>query len=69
MVVEDPSTLAQSHSERAARQMADINEGLAHLHESAMLLELSVVGLNAVEAVPADDVYAVDSTVTAFCTT
>jgi hypothetical protein len=59
VLVEDPSTMAQSHSESAARQIADINEGMAHLHESAMLLELSVVGLNAAEAVPSDDVYAV----------
>jgi hypothetical protein len=57
--VEDVSTLAQSHSESAIKQLTDINEGLAHLHDSATLLELSVVGLNAVEAVPFDDVYAV----------
>lgn len=59
MVVEDSSTLAQSHSESAARQLADINEGLAHLHESATLLELSVIGLTATNRVSADDVYAV----------
>ena len=59
MEVEDSSTLAQSHSESAARQLADIGEGLAHLHNSAMLLELSIAGLNADKAVPYDDVYAV----------
>ena len=57
--VEDVSILAQSHSESAAKQLTDINEGLVHLHDSATLLELSVVGLNAAEAVPFDDVYAV----------
>ncbi len=36
--VEDVSTLAQSHSESAVKQLTDINEGLAHLHESATLL-------------------------------
>jgi hypothetical protein len=57
--VEDVSTLAQSHSESAAKEFTDINEGLTHLHDSATLLELSVVGLIAAEAVPYDDVYAV----------
>jgi hypothetical protein len=57
--VEDVSTLAQSHSESAIKQLNDINEGLSHLLESATLLEMSVVGLNATEAVPFDDVYAV----------
>jgi Putative zinc dependent peptidase (DUF5700) len=57
--VEDVSTLAESHSESAAQQLTDINDGLAHLHDSATLLELSVIGLNATEAVPFDDVYAV----------
>jgi hypothetical protein len=57
--VEDISTLAQSNSESAVKQLTDINDGLAHLHESATLLELSVIGLNATRAVPFDDVYAV----------
>ena len=57
--VEDISTLAQSHSESAVKQLTDINEGLAHLHDSATLLELSVIGLNTSEAVPFDDVYSV----------
>jgi hypothetical protein len=59
MLVEDSSTLAQSHSESATRQLTDINDGLAHLKDSATLLELSVLGLNASEAVPFDDVYSV----------
>ena len=59
MVVEDSSALAQSQSESAARQLADINDGMAHLHDSATLLELSVIGLNASNSVPSDDVYAV----------
>jgi hypothetical protein len=59
MEVEDSSTLALSHSESAVRQLSDINEGLTHLHDSATLLELSVIGLSAVEAVPPEDVYAV----------
>ncbi len=59
MLVENPSSLAQSHSESAARQMTDIREGLAHLHDSATLLGLSVAGLQAMPAVPFDDVYAV----------
>ena len=57
MLVEDSSTLAQSHSESAIKQLTDINEGLAHLNDSATLLELSIIGLNASEAVPFDDVY------------
>jgi hypothetical protein len=59
MIVEDPQVLGRSHSESAARQLADISEGLSQLHDSATLLELSVIGLNAVDAVPADDVYSV----------
>jgi hypothetical protein len=59
MEVEDSLNLAQSHSESAVRQLADLKEGLTHLHDSAMLLELSVVGLNADDAVPFDDVYSV----------
>ena len=55
--VEDISTLPQSHSEVAIRQLTDLNDGLAHTNNSATLLELSVVGLNATEAVPFDDVY------------
>ena len=59
MLVEDSSTLAQSHSESAIKQLTDINDGLAHLKDSATLLELSIAGLNASEAVPFDDVYSV----------
>ena len=59
MFVEDSSTLAQSHSESAIKQLTDINDGLAHLKDSATLLELSIVGLHASEAVPFDDVYSV----------
>ena len=59
MVVEDSPALAQSQSESAARQLTDITEGLEHLHDSATVLELSVIGLTTVDAVPSDDVYAV----------
>jgi len=59
MYVEDISTLSQSHSESAMRQLADIRDGLAHIHSSIALLELSVTGLDATTAVPFDDVYEV----------
>lgn len=57
--VEDFSTLPQSHSEIAVRQVADLNDGLAHLDASVTLLELSVVGLSAADPTPYDDVYEV----------
>lgn len=59
MYVEDISTLSQSHSESAMRQLADIRDGLEHIHSSVALLELSVTGLHATTAVPFDDVYEV----------
>ncbi|KAA6465188.1 hypothetical protein DYQ86_04365 [Acidobacteria bacterium AB60] len=59
MYVEDISTLSQSHSESAMRQLADISGGLEHVHSSVALLELSVTGLDATTAVPFDDVYEV----------
>ncbi|WP_220399097.1 DUF5700 domain-containing putative Zn-dependent protease [Granulicella sp. WH15] len=55
--VEDISALPQSHSEVAIRQLADLHDGLTHINNSATLLELSVAGLNATEAVPYDDIY------------
>jgi hypothetical protein len=57
MYVEDISTLPKSHSESALRQLVDINDGLAHIHSSVTLLELSIVGLTASDPVPFDDVY------------
>ena len=59
MYVEDISALTQSHSDSAMRQLADIREGLEHLHGSVTLLEISITGLHASEPVPFDDVYEV----------
>lgn len=55
--VEDISLLPQSHSESATRKLADMTDGLRHIHDSATLLELSVIGLKSANAVPYDDVY------------
>jgi len=55
--VEDISLLPQSHSESATRKLADMTDGLRHIHDSATLLELSVIGLRSANAVPFDDVY------------
>jgi len=55
--VEDISALPQSHSEVAIKQLTDLQDGLTHINNSATLLELSVAGLNASEAVSFDDVY------------
>ncbi len=55
--VEDISLLPQSHSESATRKLADMTDGLRHIHDSATLLELSIIGLRSVQAVPYDDVY------------
>ena len=55
--VEDFSLLASSHAEVAQRQQIDMNDGLLHIHTSASLLEMSVISLDAVKAVPYDDVY------------
>ena len=55
--VEDISLLPQSHSVSSTRALADLNDGLAHVHNSATLLELSVDGLRATDAVSFDDVY------------
>ncbi len=60
MYVGDLSLVAQSHSPLAARMQADLDDGLAHAQNSATLLEMSAVGLNAAEPVPYDDMYAVD---------
>jgi len=59
MYVQDISVLPQSHSALAARMSADIADGLGHIHNSAALLELSVLGLSAPVSVPYDDVYEV----------
>ena len=49
--------LPQSNSPTAARMLADINDGMSHLHNSSTLLEMSVVALSAGQSVPYDDVY------------
>ena len=59
MLVEDASTLSLSRSDSAIRQLRDIDEGLAHLGESATLLELATIGLNTSASVRCEDVYAV----------
>jgi hypothetical protein len=55
--VEDISLLPQSHSESANRKLADMTDGLRHIHDSATLLEMSVTGLKSANAVSYDDVY------------
>ena len=57
MYVEDISPLPQSHSIIARRMQADMDEGMAHIHKSGTLLEMSVAALNAPKPVPYDDLY------------
>jgi len=58
--VEDISLLPASHSVSSTRALTDLNDGFAHIHNTATLLELSVDGLRAADAVSFDDVYDVD---------
>ncbi|QMV17952.1 hypothetical protein GOB94_04030 [Granulicella sp. 5B5] len=60
MYVGDLSLLQQSHSPVAARMLADIDDGLKHIDDSATLLEMSVIALNADQPVSYDDMYSVD---------
>jgi hypothetical protein len=58
MYVGEPGLLLpQSNSPTAARMLADINDGMSHLHNSSTLLEMSVLALSAGQPVPYDDVY------------
>jgi hypothetical protein len=59
MYVEDISLLQNSHSEIGRRQLADITDGLKHVHTSVSLLEMSILSLSASDAMPYDDVYEV----------
>jgi hypothetical protein len=59
MYVGDIPLLPQSHSPAAARMLADINDGMSHIQNSATLLEMSVIGLTAADPVPYDDLYSV----------
>ncbi len=58
--VEDLAQLQTSHSETAMRQSADLTDGIKHARWSASLLEMSVLSLNAPNAMDFDEVYGVD---------
>ncbi|SEB40322.1 DUF5700 domain-containing putative Zn-dependent protease [Terriglobus roseus] len=55
-----PSELDNGTSEIANRQKADLEDGIRYARANASLLEMSVISLNAPEAMPYDDVYRVD---------
>lgn len=57
--VADPSLIPKSHSESAARMLADLNAGLEDIHGSATLLEMSVLSLSAPNPIPYDKVYGI----------
>jgi hypothetical protein len=59
MYVEDVSLLQNAHSEIGLRKLTDMTEGLKHIHASVSLLEMSVLSLSALDAMPYDDVYEV----------
>ena len=55
--VEDISLLSDAKTEIGIRMKNDMDDGLKHVHSSALLLEMSVLSLSADSPMPYDDVY------------
>jgi hypothetical protein len=56
--VGDPLLLRDAKGEKARKMMTEMEDGIAHPRNSVTLLELSILGLNAPDPVPFDQVYA-----------